>query len=108
MQHVQQTPVIVVDQAILDANIAAMADFAAANNLVLRPHAKTHKMAEVARRQVAAGSPGLSVATVGEAQYFFDAGVTDLFISYPLWRSEERRVGKECRAQWASDGKREK
>jgi D-serine deaminase-like pyridoxal phosphate-dependent protein len=85
MQHVKQTPVIVVDQAILDANIAAMADFAAANNLVLRPHAKTHKMAEVARRQVAVGSPGLSVATVGEAQYFFDAGVTDLFISYPLW-----------------------
>ncbi|HEY4559009.1 MAG TPA: hypothetical protein VIG82_12550 [Enteractinococcus sp.] len=34
------------DQAKLDANIAAMADFAAKHNLRLRPHAKTHKIAE--------------------------------------------------------------
>lgn len=89
MQDLSRTPAIVVDQTILDANISGMADFAATNNLTLRPHAKTHKMAEVARRQLAAGSPGLSVATLGEAQYFFDAGVTDLFISYPLWATPD-------------------
>lgn len=79
------TPAIVVDQRILDANIAAMADFAADHNLTLRPHAKTHKIAAIGQKQLAAGSPGLSVATLGEAQYFFDAGITDLFISYPIW-----------------------
>jgi len=79
------TPAIVVDQNILDANIYSMAAFAEENNLVLRPHAKTHKIGHIAHKQLAAGSPGLSVATVGEAEYFFNQGISDLFISYPLW-----------------------
>lgn len=85
LNQVPYTPVLVIDETQLDANIAAMADFAAAKQLTLRPHAKTHKIAEIARKQLTAGSPGLAVATLGEAQYFFDARVTDLFISYPLW-----------------------
>src|SRR5690625_612321 len=85
LQKLPYTPAIVVDQRILDANIAAMANFAADHNLTLRPHAKTHKIAAIGHKQLAAGSPGLSVATLGEAQYFFDAGITDLFISYPIW-----------------------
>jgi D-serine deaminase-like pyridoxal phosphate-dependent protein len=50
----------------------------------LRPHAKTHKSIEIARRQLAAGAVGLTVATVGEAEVFLEAGVTDLFIAYPV------------------------
>lgn len=72
------------DQAKLDANIAAMADFAAKHNLRLRPHAKTHKIAEIARQQLSVGSDRLSVATLGESQYFFDDDVTDLLFAYPL------------------------
>lgn len=89
MEHIPHTPAILVDETILDANIAAMAEFAASHNLQLRPHAKTHKMAAVAAKQLAAGSAGLSVATLGEAEYFFDAGVTDLFIAYPLWATRD-------------------
>lgn len=85
MHQLAHTPVIVVDQAVLEANISAMAEFAARKNLTLRPHAKTHKIAAIARKQLAAGSQGLSVATLGEAQYFFDAGITDLFLAYPVW-----------------------
>ena len=85
MEQIPHTPAIVVDQTILDANISAMAEFAATHNLQLRPHAKTHKMAPVAHKQLAAGGSGLSVATLGEAQYFFDAGIADLFIAYPVW-----------------------
>ena len=86
---VPYTPAIVIDETILDANIAAMADFAAAKHLTLRPHAKTHKIAAIAHKQLAAGSPGLAVATLGEAQYFFDAGITDLFIAYPVWATAD-------------------
>ena len=89
LHRVPYTPAIVIDETILDANIAAMADFAATKQLTLRPHAKTHKIAEIAHKQRAAGSPGLSVATLGEAQYFFDAGVTDLFIAYPVWATND-------------------
>jgi len=72
-----------VDQAKLDANIAAMADFAAKHNLRLRPHVKTTKLLN-AGRQLSVGSDRLSVATLGESQYFFDAGVTDLLFVYLL------------------------
>src|SRR5699024_700686 len=89
MNQVPSTPGIVVDERILDANISAMAAFAADGNLTLRPHAKTHKIAAIGHKQLAAGSPGLSVATLSAAQYFFDHGMTDLFVPYPIWATND-------------------
>lgn len=79
------TPHLRLDTDILDRNIAAMAALAAGRGIALRPHAKTHKSPEIARRQLAAGATGLTVATIGEAEVFAEAGVDDLFIAYPLW-----------------------
>lgn len=85
LHQLPHTPVLVVDHDVLDANLAAMAQFAADHQLVLRPHAKTHKIADIGHLQLAAGSPGLAVATLGEAEYFAAAGITDLFLAYPMW-----------------------
>jgi D-serine deaminase-like pyridoxal phosphate-dependent protein len=79
------TPAVLVDSAVLDANIAAMAAATSARGVALRPHAKTHKVLEIASRQLAAGAVGLTVATLGEAEVFAAGGVEDLFIAYPLW-----------------------
>ncbi len=79
------TPCLVVDLDILEENIAAMAALAGERGLALRPHAKTHKSPEVARRQLAAGAVGLTVATVAEAEVFVEAGCVDVFVAYPLW-----------------------
>jgi D-serine deaminase-like pyridoxal phosphate-dependent protein len=79
------TPCLVVDVDVMTANIAAMAATAAERGLALRPHAKTHKSPEIARRQLAAGAVGLTVATVAEAEVFVAAGCTDVLIAYPLW-----------------------
>ncbi|SDT22912.1 D-serine deaminase, pyridoxal phosphate-dependent [Actinoplanes derwentensis] len=84
------TPFVTVDVTVLDANLRAMADHATARGLALRPHAKTHKSPEIARRQLALGAVGLTVATVSEAEIFAAGGVTDLFIAYPIWPSPER------------------
>lgn len=84
------TPVVVVDQEVLDANLARMADFAAESGLDLRPHAKTHKSPILAARQLQGGAKGLTVATIGEAEVFSESGVTDLFIAYPLWLTESK------------------
>ncbi len=84
------TPALVVDQARLERNVAEMAASAAARGIRLRPHAKTHKTAQVARRQLGLGATGLTVATIGEAEAFAAAGVTDLFVAYPLWPSRDR------------------
>src|SRR5205814_6091286 len=77
------TPVAVVDEEIVERNLARTAKLAADNNLRLRPHAKTHKSAYMARRQMAHGAVGLTCATFTEAEVFADAGVDDLLIAHP-------------------------
>ena len=71
-----------------------MAAVATSRGIALRPHAKTHKCPAVAARQLAAGAVGLTVATLGEAEAFADAGVDDLFVAYPLRSGEDtgRRI----------------
>ena len=49
----------------------------------LRPHAKTHKCPRIARWQLEAGAVGVTVAKVGEAEVFADAGVVDVRLAYP-------------------------
>jgi len=87
------TPALVVDVAVLDRNLAAMAQHAAAGGVALRPHAKTHKCLQVAARQLSLGAAGLSVATVGEAEVLADGGIDDLFIAYPVW-ADAGRAGR--------------
>jgi D-serine deaminase-like pyridoxal phosphate-dependent protein len=84
------TPALVIDETVLDANIARMADFTARAGLSLRPHVKTHKSIEIARRQLAAGAVGITVATLSEALIFSEAGCTDIFVAYPLWLDETK------------------
>ena len=78
------TPALVVDLDRMDAAIERMAATMADRGVALRPHAKTHKSIEVARRQIKAGAEGLTVGTIGEAEVFAAAGIEDLFIAYPL------------------------
>ena len=78
------TPYLVVDREILERNLATMAELARTAGFALRPHAKTHKCLPIARRQLELGATGLTVATVGEAELFADAGFDDLFIAYPI------------------------
>ena len=79
-----ETPVVVVDLDRTDLRISTMAALMRDRGIALRPHAKTHKSVEIGRRQIAAGATGLTVATIGEAEVFADAGLADLFIAYPL------------------------
>lgn len=79
------TPVLVVDRAALSANIATMAAFAASKGLKLRPHAKTHKSADIARLQLEAGAVGLCCAKIGEAEALAAQGVSSgLLITSPV------------------------
>jgi len=79
-----QTPALVIDLDVLERNIAQMAAFAAKRGIQLRPHAKTHKSAEIARRQMAAGALGVCVAKLGEAEVLADAGIENLLITSPV------------------------
>ncbi|PXA87155.1 threonine aldolase [Nostoc sp. 3335mG] len=78
------TPALVIDLDALERNIAKMATFAAANGVKLRPHGKTHKSPDIARRQIEAGAIGLCCAKIGEAEVMADAGIAGLHITSPV------------------------
>lgn len=78
------TPVLVLELDKLDRNIAAMADQAKANAVALRPHAKTHKSVDIARRQIAAGAVGVCCAKIGEAEVLVDGGIAGVLITSPV------------------------
>lgn len=78
------TPVLVVDLEALDRNIAAMAALVATKGVGLRPHAKTHKSVDIAKRQLAAGALGVCCAKIGEAEVLAAGGVWGILITSPV------------------------
>jgi 3-hydroxy-D-aspartate aldolase len=78
------TPVLVLDIGALDRNIVAMAELAASKGVQLRPHAKTHKSVDIAKRQIAAGAVGQCCAKLGEAETLAEGGIAGLHITSPV------------------------
>jgi D-serine deaminase-like pyridoxal phosphate-dependent protein len=76
-----ETPVLVIDLDAMERNLAAMAAFAREHRVRLRPHAKMHKSAVLARAQMAAGAVGVCVQKLSEAEVLAGAGVPDIFIT---------------------------
>ncbi|MDQ2734138.1 MAG: DSD1 family PLP-dependent enzyme [Pseudomonadota bacterium] len=76
-----ETPALVIDLDAMERNLAAMAAFAKAHGVRLRPHAKMHKCATIARLQMAAGAVGVCVQKTSEAEELADAGIDDIYIS---------------------------
>lgn len=75
------TPCLLLDLDVVEANIAKMAAFFADRPAKLRPHFKTPKTPEVARRQLAAGAIGITVAKLGEAEVLADAGLGPILMA---------------------------
>ena len=75
------TPALVVDLDMMERNLHTMATFAAQHQVMLRPHAKMHKSAELAKLQMAAGAVGVCVQKTSEAEALVAAGVHNIFIS---------------------------
>lgn len=69
------TPALCVDLDRMEENIARMQTVVKRNGIATRPHAKTHKSADIARLQLAAGAIGVCTAKVSEAEALLDAGI---------------------------------
>src|ERR687885_1507561 len=72
------TPALVVDAAVLERNIARMAEWSRRTGCAVRPHAKAHKTPLVARKQLEAGAVGICCSKVGEAEAMVAGGVPDV------------------------------
>jgi D-serine deaminase-like pyridoxal phosphate-dependent protein len=75
------TPALLVDLAVMEANIARIVAECRAHGVAWRPHVKAHKTPEIARMQLAAGAIGVTCAKVSEAEVMADAGVRSILIA---------------------------
>jgi D-serine deaminase-like pyridoxal phosphate-dependent protein len=89
-----ETPAVIVDLNIAEANIGRMAAALQARGIHHRPHIKSHKSAYLARKQLEAGAVGITVAKLSEAEAFVRAGLDDILVAYPI-------VGREKLSRFA-------
>jgi D-serine deaminase-like pyridoxal phosphate-dependent protein len=82
------TPALLLDLEIARANIKTMAE-RLRGRAAIRPHVKSHKCAEIARLQLAAGAIGLTTATVWEAAAMAQSGFTDFLIANEIVGEEK-------------------
>ncbi len=75
------TPALVVDLDVFEANVAAMEGMLRGTGKTVRPHAKTHRTPELAKRQLGGSAVGITCSTVGEAEAMVDAGIDDVLIA---------------------------
>lgn len=89
------TPIVIVDSEQMDRNLADMAEFCRKNNIKLRPHSKTHKIPELALKQMEYGAVGVCTQKVSEAQVMVQNGVRNVFVSNEVVDPEKLRVFTE-------------
>src|SRR5260370_39307750 len=75
------TPALILDLDVVEENIRAMGEYFAARPQKLRPHFKTPKTPEVARRQLAAGAIGLTASKLGEVEVLARAGLGPVLLA---------------------------
>jgi len=83
------TPALLIDEPAFKRNLEKMARFLADHKIGLRPHAKTHKSADIARMQLAAGAVGICCAKISEAEALAREGIAPLLVTSPLTTADK-------------------
>ncbi len=85
------TPLPIIDEDRLAANIARVQSYMDSHGLAFRPHIKTHKIPAIAAKQVKAGAKGINCQKITEAEVFADHGFEDLLITFNILGSEKHK-----------------
>jgi D-serine deaminase-like pyridoxal phosphate-dependent protein len=97
------TPALILDRAILDRNLKRMGERLSHAGVMLRPHVKTAKSLEIARKAVQGHDGRITVSTLAEARYFAQGGFKDILYGVGIVPSklaavaELRRLGINLR-----------
>jgi D-serine deaminase-like pyridoxal phosphate-dependent protein len=79
-----ETPAVVIDLERMEANIDRLQAYLDKHKIENRPHIKTHKVPQIARRQMQAGAVGICAQKVSEAVVMVNAGLKDVLIPYNI------------------------
>jgi len=88
------TPALLIDLDVLEKNIKTMADYyRGKKGAALRPHQKGHRLPIIAKKQIVVGAKGVSMTSLGLAEYYVNCGVTDVLITSEIYgRNKIRRL----------------
>ena len=90
-----ETPSVLIDLDLMENNIAVMQRRCDELSIQFRPHIKTHKIPDIARRQLEAGAVGIACQKVSEAEVFAAAGISDIQIPYNIvGKRKSRRLAE--------------
>lgn len=81
---INDTPLLVIDMDVAEKNCRKMARNLNEHKISWRPHIKTHKSTYFAKKQIEWGAEGITCSSVGEARVMAEAGISDIFIAYPI------------------------
>jgi D-serine deaminase-like pyridoxal phosphate-dependent protein len=84
-----ETPAVLIDMDVVEANIARTQARMDALGLAFRPHVKTHKLPELAALQRAAGARGIAAQKITEAEVFAAAGFSDILLCTTLFSPDK-------------------
>jgi D-serine deaminase-like pyridoxal phosphate-dependent protein len=88
------TPALVLERPVMEANIAAMQERLTAHGVPLRPHVKTAKSIEVIRLMLEGQPGGVTVSTLAEAEYCAANGITDILYAVGIVASKVDRIAR--------------
>jgi len=86
-----ETPALLADRSRMIRNIEAMQRLTRKAGVNLRPHAKTHKSADLAKLQIEHGAVGICVQKVGEAEALVSSGIDDIFVTNEIVEASKIR-----------------
>lgn len=105
--HDLETPAVLIDIDRMEHNIARMQAHCDSLGIAFRPHIKTHKTPEIAKKQLEAGAVGIACQKVSEAEVFVDAGFDDIQIPYnivgPQKTARLAALARRCRVSVSAD-----
>jgi len=78
------TPTLLLNEKICRQNIKNMAEKARTNNVVLRPHFKTHQSHEIGNWFRQEGTEKITVSSLRMARYFASDGWKDILVAFPV------------------------
>jgi len=90
------TPSLIVDLDLMENNSKKMMNFLKGKKCFLRPHAKAHKIPELAKFQISQGAKGICTAKLGEAEVMLENGLDDILITTPI--ANEQKIDRMIKA----------
>jgi D-serine deaminase-like pyridoxal phosphate-dependent protein len=89
------TPSLLIDKSVLIENIIVMSQYTKDNKINIRPHAKSHKISEIAKIQIQYGAIGICVATLHEAEIMSQKNIEGILLTTPITNLRvEQRLSK--------------